>query len=133
MDSYEESFVGKIYLNSKKEKVVLTEEQIIKRYWNNMNQRIKSGSYLKKNVKVVWSFDEFRTWWLEQSELIKKIRDAGETVSVDRIESSGNYCIENCRLIPNNLNTTLGKINQLQEQLKKLYAKAERYRKWVEF
>ena len=122
--------VARSYKNrDKKEK---TEEQIIKSYWNNMNRRVKEGSYLKKGIKVLWSFEQFRNWWIGNKDRIEKIRECGEVVSIDRIDSSKHYCVENCRIIPNTLNTTLGRINQLHEQLKTLYKKAEDYRKWVE-
>lgn len=134
MNDYEdfETGVARNYINSTSVKKTLSEKQIVKRYWNGMLSRVKTGIYLKKKIQVVWTFDEFETWWNENKSKRELIVAAGEVVSIDRIDSNGNYCRENCRIIPNRLNGILGKINQLQGQLKSLYKKAEEMKEWTE-
>ena len=80
---------------------------------------------------MVWTFEEFKRWWIDRKDVRDKIINAGEVVSIDRINSDKHYCVENCRIIPNRLNGILGKINQLQGQLKKLYQKAKDMEHWV--
>lgn len=123
--------IAKIYL--KKDLVkTRTLDQEIKAYWNGMNTRVKKGIYKRKGIRVVWSFDEFKSFWLSNSEKIQKIKNAGFVPSVDRIDSDGNYELTNCRIIPNHLNTALGNINNLQGQLKKLYALIESSTEWFQ-
>lgn len=123
--------IAKIYL--KKDLVkTRTLDQEIKAYWNGMNTRVKKGIYKRKGIRVVWSVDEFKLFWLSNSEKIQKIKNAGFVPSVDRIDSDGNYELTNCRIIPNHLNTALGNINNLQGQLKKLYALIESSTEWFQ-
>lgn len=104
----------------------------IRRYYRAMNYRCKkSRSYKKKGIKVEISLEQFENFWKNNSEKIVKIQEAGFIVSIDRINSFGNYSLENIRIIPNHLNRTLGKIEQLQSQLKKLYLLAESLKDWV--
>lgn len=95
-----------------------------------MNSRVKKGIYKRKGIQVIWTFDEFKMFWISNTEKIQKIKNAGFVPSVDRINSDGNYELTNCRIIPNHLNTALGNINNLQGQLKKLYALVESSREW---
>mgnify|MGYP003426811885 FL=1 len=123
--------IAKIYL--KKDLVkTRTLDQEIKAYWNGMNTRVKKGIYKRKGIRVVWSVYEFKLFWLSNSEKIQKIKNAGFVPSVDRIDSDGNYELTNCRIIPNHLNTALGNINNLQGQLKKLYALIESSTEWFQ-
>jgi hypothetical protein len=111
-------------------KPIRTQDQEILSYWRGMNSRVKKGIYKRKGIQVIWTFDEFKMFWISNTEKIQKIKNAGFVPSVDRINSDGNYELTNCRIIPNHLNTALGNINNLQGQLKKLYALVESSREW---
>jgi len=43
-------------------------------------------------------------------------------MSVDRIDSSGNYSLENIRLLPLHLNRALGKLEMCLGELKRIYS-----------
>jgi hypothetical protein len=103
-----------------------------KRYYRAMQYRCKnSRSYKKKGTKVEISLEEFENFWKNNSEKIMKIQEAGYIVSIDRINSFGNYSLDNIRIIPNHLNRALGKIEMLQAELKRLYLIAETLKDWV--
>lgn len=129
----DDTSLARTFLGQFKEKVQTDyfSEAIIKRYWSNMNSRIKTKSYKSKNIQIIWSFEEFRSWWLENRIKIEKIISEKLIPSVDRIDSTKHYQKENCRIIPNHLNSALGKINQLQAQLKPLYSIVEKDRHWL--
>lgn len=97
-----------------------TQKQIIKGYWNSMNNRIKTPLYNQKQIKVLWSFEEFTIWFNNNWERFHKIKEAGETPSIDRINSDLHYCESNCRLIPMSVNSALGEVNAIVNRMKTL-------------
>jgi hypothetical protein len=104
----------------------------IKRYYRAMQYRCKnSKSYKKKGTKVEISLSDFENFWQNNSKKIIKIQEAGYIVSVDRINSFGNYSLDNIRIIPNHINSALGKIEMLHAELKRLYLIAETLKDWV--
>lgn len=114
--------------NPKKEK---TKEQIIKSYWHSMNSRIKKGCYLEKSIKVEWTFEEFSNWFNLRWRLFEEIKSAGETPSIDRIYSNGNYCEANCRMIPASVNSALGEVNMLISRMKTVQAFLKKNEHWL--
>lgn len=93
-----------------------------------MKSRIKTKLYKKNNVQIKWTKDDFIRWFTSENNQKRyaAIIEAGETPSIDRINSKGHYEESNCRIIPNKLNMALGEVNglivrmaQLQEYLKK--------------
>lgn len=129
----DETSIAQNYLRQFKEKTVknYSSKTVIKSYYRSMVQRVKSGTYKKKRIKVEISYDDFEKFWLEHLETILKIKEAGFIPSVDRINSMDNYKKDNLRFIPLDLNRALGKIEQLQNQLKRLYKICEAMREWV--
>lgn len=104
---------------------------VMKKYYRGMVQRVKSGSYKKKGIKVEISLNDFSEFWFSRIEQMKKIQDAGFVVSVDRIDSSGNYSLENIRLLPLHLNRALGKLEMCLGEMKRLYSTLSDLEKWV--
>ena len=96
-----------------------------------MNDRVKKGSYKKKGIKVLLSLDQFEKFWYENLEQMKKIQDAGFVVSIDRIDSLGNYSSENIRILPLHLNRTLGKLEQCYGEMKRLHKILEDLKEWT--
>lgn len=108
-----------------------TKEQIIKSYWNSMNSRIKKGSYLEKNIKVEWTFEEFTEWFNLRWGRFEEIKKAGEVPSIDRINSNANYCVSNCRMIPASVNSALGEVNMIVGRMKNLQEFLKANQHWL--
>lgn len=133
MEFDDDTLIAQNYLRQFKKKVIknYSSKTIIKAYYRSMLQRVKSGTYKKKGIKVEISYDEFEKLWMNNLETIQKIQDAGYVPSVDRINSMGNYVESNLRFIPLDLNRALGKIEQLQNQLKRLYKFVEKFNGFI--
>ena len=130
----DEELIARNYLKQFKEKVPAnySSKSVMKKYYRSMNERVsKSYSYKRKGIKVEISLEEFEKFWFDNLEKMLKIQSSGFIVSVDRINSMGNYRIDNIRIIPLELNRALGKIEQLQNQLKRLYKFADSLKEWV--
>lgn len=113
-----------------KSKPNLTSSSVIKQYYRNMLARVKTRSYKKKGILVEISYDDFEKFWFDNIKRIQEIQDAGYVVSVDRIDSFKNYSLDNLRFLPLHLNVSLGKVEMLQNELKRLYLILNDGKKW---
>ena len=123
----EDTALCRAFLTLHKEVRDLSPEQIATYYWNNMRSRIKTKLYKKNGIQIKWLKEDFIQWFTSEKNQnrYQAIIEAGETPSIDRINSKGHYESSNCRIIPNKLNMALGEVNglivrmaQLQEYLK---------------
>lgn len=121
-------FLGK---DKKKVPTDYSSVSVMKKYYRSMVQRCKSGSYKKKGIRVEISLNEFSDFWFSRIDQMKKIQEAGFVVSVDRIDSSGNYSLENIRLLPLHLNRALGKLEMCLGELKRIYTILDDLKNWV--
>lgn len=80
------------------------------RRWPSLNTRTINGSnpkwnqrqsrhYLNRGIRLEMTKEEFYSWCKSQSDAIDAILDAGETPSIDRIDSDGHYALDNIRVI----------------------------------
>jgi hypothetical protein len=104
---------------------------VMKKYYRNMLERVKTIPYKKKRIVVEISLEDFEKFWEDNQELMHRIQEAGFVVSVDRINSFGNYSRENIRILPLHLNTALGRMEMYQEQLKQIYKLLENSKEWL--
>lgn len=121
-------FLGK---DRKKIPTNYSSEKVMKKYFRGMVQRCKEGSYKKKGIRVEISLNEFSEFWFSRIDQMKKIQDAGFVVSVDRIDSSGNYSLDNIRLLPLHLNRALGKLEMCLGEMKRIYSVLDDLKNWV--
>lgn len=127
----DEHFTSLEYMKRFKEEREKSWEEIVKSYYRNQLERCKKGLYKKQNIKVIWSLEEFTVWMDNNKERFELIKSIKEVPSVDRINNKGNYVESNCRLIPNKLNLALGRITNLQNQLKKVYSYCDSMKDWL--
>jgi len=125
----DDTLIANAYKNSKRIKKDKTIKQLAKYYWKSMNSRVGKGYY--SNIKIEWEYTSFEEWFIGQEEKIIQIKNAGKTPSIDRINPTLHYTEQNCRIIPNDLNTALGQITGLTTQLKKLYLFVENNKHWL--
>ena len=123
-------YFAKMYETIHREKKAVSLEGLKRRYWNNMNTRVTSGSYKKKGIQVVWTFEEFMTWWNDNSKKYDLIVERGLTPSIDRIDSNKHYESSNCRWLPLEVNRALGTVNGLIEQMKTVQSFLKENEEW---
>lgn len=129
----DDTAVAHAYLKQFKTKEIVdySSKGVMKKYFRSMNDRVKKGSYKKKGIKVILSLEQFEKFWFENLVLMKKIQDAGFVVSIDRIDSFGNYSLENIRVLPLHLNRALGRLEQCYDEMKRLHKILENLNQWT--
>lgn len=129
----DDTAVAHAYLKQFKVKEIVdySSKGVMKKYFRSMNERVKKGSYKKKGIKVLLSLEQFSKFWFENLEQMKKIQDAGFVVSIDRIDSFGNYSLENIRVLPLHLNRALGRLEQCYSEMKRLHKILENLNQWT--
>jgi hypothetical protein len=87
--------------------------------WKGMNQRTVNGSspqwsdpvkakYFEKGVSLEMSREEFYAFCDANAKLILELRDAGEKPSIDRIDHTRGYSLDNIRILSFRENCRLG-------------------------
>lgn len=119
--------------SAKKPRTELSSQQRARRHWNSMVSRVKTKPYVSKGIEIHWTYGEFEEWFCSDvnQARIDAILMAGETPSIDRIDSSGNYSKDNCRIIPTKLNRALGEVNALVSRMKTLQAYLRENEHWL--
>jgi hypothetical protein len=88
--------------------------------WKKLNKRSVNGtnpkwdhrqsvSYLKKGIRLEMTKGEFRAWCLKNADMIMGLYNCGKTPSIDRLDSSKNYSIDNIRILDNEINKQMGR------------------------
>lgn len=126
----EESLV-RSYVRIHAPQIEKTKDQIIRGYWNSMNNRIKKGIYAEKNIQVIWTYEEFKEWFNSRWNIFDKIKELGEIPSIDRIDSNGHYIATNCRMIPMSVNAALGEVNSIISRMKTLQEYLKKNEHWL--
>lgn len=127
----DETLFARWFENIHKEKKAVSIDGLKKRYWNNMKSRVKYGSYKSKNIKVVWTYEEFLTWWNDNLKIYELIVERGLTPSIDRIDSKGHYEASNCRWLPNDVNRALGEVELLMSRMRSVQSFLKENEEWL--
>jgi len=64
-------------------------------------------SYLKKNIKLLITKEEWVSFWNEHAEIVKHIVSIGGKPSIDRIDKMKDYTLDNIRIISQERNLLL--------------------------
>ena len=85
-----------------------TIEYVKGRYWNTLNQRSvnarpqitpRNYSYFRQGVRLEFTKAEFCSWVDKNWPAFKALYENGRTPSIDRIDNSGHYTIDNIQVI----------------------------------
>lgn len=103
------------------------------RAWYNINTRTVNGmcpqwqqpmiaSYLNKGILLEFTREELIQWALSKRETYNQLKMNKEIPSVDRIDPSKNYSIDNIRMISRKMNRLLGSLQAGEVKRKKMRA-----------
>lgn len=78
--------------------------------WTNINRRTVNGlkpnlksrgtrRYIERNIRLEFSRQEFSAWVYSQRAAFEALKLAGQRPSINRIDSTGNYTLENINII----------------------------------
>ena len=76
---------------------------------NGYGRKLKQSSHLRKGIRVEITKEEFYAWCESQRVLIESLNAKGLRPSLDRINSNGNYELNNIRIIPHRDNVNEGR------------------------
>jgi hypothetical protein len=96
-----------------------------------MNSRVKTKSYIQKGIKVIWTFEEFCSWWNDNLKIKNDILSNNLTPSIDRIDSYKHYEASNCRWLPVEVNRALGEVEALISRMKTLQQLLKENEHWL--
>lgn len=93
--------------------------KFIRATWGNLNKRTVNGScpdtsspgtrrYLERGIRLEFTREEFVVWCAAQRTSILSM----DRPSIDRIDSTGHYRLENIRIVPLHVNMAQGRLTQ---------------------
>jgi hypothetical protein len=91
-------------------KQINTPKRFTNHRWHKMRERIATISCYK-NISIEMTKDEFRNWVESQWTNITELYAQGRRASIDRIDSSKNYSLDNIQIMDAYLNTIHGQRN----------------------
>lgn len=94
-------------------------------------------SYLKKNIKLLITKEEWVSFWMKNEEIVMSIIKLGGIPSIDRVDKLGDYTLDNIRIISQERNLLLkfeqyanisdeeaiNKVNKSSDERKQMNAK----------
>lgn len=137
-EKYNKEWLG----SCRNEKRLTNYDRLITNRWASINQRTINGkynssesvqrceqmkSYHKKQITIDITFEEFRNWMLDNEDLHNEIVESGNKSSIDRIDETKGYSLDNMRLISlhENIENRYGKECEYQPNEEKTKKKTQ--------
>lgn len=97
-------------------------------WWSNINYRSVNGSrkvkhthYVKRGIRLCFNKEDFYRWVESQFPHIRRMFLAGETPSLDRIDTDGHYELKNVRVLSLSENILKGQTTGWQRTSRKVH------------